>query len=333
MSSANLSFPSRAVARKFYQSLTVSLAIHKPVTLTLFVSAAVRFVEFIICVCFFAHTASPYFVAPIPTLLNGEESFLYAHSIIRQYGFFAGQLAVLTIFIASHPARYRPFISLLALSHLLVAGLGVYVYLTQHLLLAQLLPSLCLNVLIAGALWRWQPEPQPLPNNLDEMALCTIFGFSLPAQWQQGSLRLLCLIAGGLWVLWGLGSTVFWEIGTAQISSDRTMAQNLLAAMQANSVVRNQQGMMLLSIGLITAWAARHPFAYQKIIDFVMVQQVINALSAVVELWFGAIIWSQFLTVFSAQVLTLTLFWILYPLRTIEKTKSELASLSQGQVV
>jgi hypothetical protein len=96
----------------------------------------------------------------------------------------------------------------------------------------------------------------------------------------------ICVIAGVLWILWGLGSTVFWEIGVANISSDSTAERYLLESMQVNAIVRNQQGIVLIAIGAITVFAARNPMAYSKVIDFIIAQQIINAMSAAVELGF-----------------------------------------------
>lgn len=319
MSSANLSLLSKTAAQDLRQTFAITSATHKPIKLTLLASALVHFAEFVICAVFFSHTAAPYFVPPVPTPLNGESSFLYAHSIIRQYGFFALELALFAVLIASHPLCYRPFTILLALSHLMMAGLGAYTVAVGSITSMQFLPAFGLNLMLAWALWHWQPERAVETETHVRSVPCkTVLGLRLSEQWQQRALQVLLLITGGFWILWGLGSTLFWEIGTANISSDRTMEQNLLLAMQANALVRNQQGMMLLSIGLITAWAAWQPLAYRKVIAFVIVQQVINAASAVVELWFGAIVWSQFLTVFSVQVLTLLLFSALYPVQLVE---------------
>jgi hypothetical protein len=82
----------------------------------------------------------------------------------------------------------------------------------------------------------------------------------------------------------------------------------MLESMQANAIVRNQQGIVLIAIGAITAFAARNPAAYSKVIDFIIAQQLINAISAAVELGFGTILLGQFFTVFSVQVVTLLLF-------------------------
>jgi len=74
------------------------------------------------------------------------------------------------------------------------------------------------------------------------------------------------------------------------------------------AIGRNQQGIVLIAIGAITAFAALNPLAYSKVIDFIIAQQIINAISAAVELGFGTILLGQFFTVFSVQLVTLLLF-------------------------
>ena len=81
-----------------------------------------------------------------------------------------------------------------------------------------------------------------------------------------------------------------------------------MESMQANAIVRNEQGIVLIAIGAITAFAALNPAAYSKVIDFIIAQQIINAISAAVELGFGTILLGQFFTVFSVQLVTLLLF-------------------------
>ncbi|MFN3385506.1 MAG: hypothetical protein ACK42Y_02840 [Candidatus Thermochlorobacter sp.] len=316
MSSLALSALPKAAVTHLQKAFPISFESHRSIKVTLLFSAATHFTEFIICVFFFNYAAAPYFVPPIATPIDGSDSFLYAHSIIRQYGFFVVQLALVAAFLISEPARYTPFIYALALARLLMAALGLYAYTLDALSLWQFLPSLILNVGLAFMLWRLAPASLPLLSRheaLQQWRTQTLLGLSLSPLVRWRTLQLLCIIAGGLWILWGLGSTVLWEIGVANISSDSVTEQNLLQAMQANHVVRNQQGLMLFSIGLITAWAARHPLSYCKIMDFILAQQVINAFSAGVELGFGAILLPQFLTVFSVQVFTFGLFYMLRP--------------------
>lgn len=316
MSSIALSTLPKAAVTRLQKVFPISFELHRPIKVVLLLSAVMHFAEFVVSVFFFNYAAAPYFVPPIPTLIDGSDSFLYAHSIIRQYGFFVVQLALVAAFLISEPARYAPFIHALALARLLMAALGIYAYTLDALSLWQFLPSLILNVGLALMLWRLAPASLPLLSRheaLQPWRTQTLLGLSLSPIVRWRALQFLCIIAGGLWILWGFGSTVLWEIGVANISSDSVTEQNLLQAMQANHVVRNQQGLMLFSIGLITALAAHHPLSYYKIIDFILAQQVINAFSAGVELGFGAILLPQFLTVFSVQVFTFGLFYVLRP--------------------
>lgn len=314
MSSIALSALPRAAVAHLQRAFPISFESHRAIKFALVFSAAMHAAEFIVSVFFFHYAAAPYFAPPIATLIDGRESFLYAHSIIRQYGFFVVQLSLVAAFIASEPARYAPFIRALALARLLAAALGLYAYLNDALSLWQLLPPLLVNVGFAVALWRLAPTPQPtMPDALRQEREKKFFGISLSPIAQRRALQLLCVIAGGLWILWGIGSTALWELGVANISRDSAMEMNLLQAMQANHIVRNQQGVMLFSIGLLTAMTARDPFAYVKIIDFVLAQQAINAFSAGVELAFGAIQPPQFFVVFSVQAVTFALFYAMRP--------------------
>lgn len=314
MSSLALSALPRAAVAHLQRAFPISLESHRAIKVALLFSAAMHAAEFIICVFFFHYAATPYFAPPIATLIDGRESFLYAHSIIRQYGFFVVQLSLVAAFIASEPVRYVPFIRALALARLLTAALGLYAYLNGALSLWQLLPPLIMNAGLSLALWVLAPTPLPATQEaLRQAREKKLFGISLSLIAQRRALQFLCVVAGGLWILWGLGSTALWELGVANISSDSAMETNLLQAMQANHVVRNQQGVMLFSIGLLTAMTARDPIAYVKIIDFVLAQQAINALSAGVELGFGAILLPQFLTVFSVQAITFALFYAMRP--------------------
>lgn len=303
---------------------------HKAIKLLLVISALFHASEFFFCNIFFAQFSTPFFLSPVATLtLEGKESFLYAYSITRQYGFFAVQLALLALFAATNPTLYQHVIRLLALTRCAMAGLGIYVFAQGVLTPVQLIPSLLCNLVLAFALFRFTPTERAARRLDDELALLStkqIFGITLSSILQWRLLQTMCLVAGGLWMLWGLGSTVFWEIGVANISSNQAAEMNLLNAMQANFVVRNQQGIMLFGIGAITALAAYFPVAHTRLLEFVMAQQVINALSAVVELAFGAILLPQFFTVFAVQVATLILFYALYPKateRVLNETKKE----------
>jgi hypothetical protein len=243
--------------------------------------------------------------------MNGDESFLYAHSITRQYGFLVIQLSLVAALFATHPERYAPCIRLLAGARVLMASLGIYSLVNGSITLLQLLPALLIDVSLAIALWRLAPKaekPLSAQEILPTLNTKSFFRFSLSPIVQWRALQFICVIAGVLWILWGLGSTLFWEIGVANISSDSTAERYLLESMQVNAIVRNQQGIVLIAIGAITAFAALNPAAYSKVIDFIIAQQIINAISAAVELGFGTILLGQFFTVFSVQVVTLLLF-------------------------
>ncbi len=289
---------------------------NKTIKIALLLSATFHFFEFAICNVFFAQISTPFFVPPIATPVNGEESFLYAHSIIRQYGFFVVQLSLLAVFAATQPVLYRDLIRLLASVRLLTAGFGLYMFAHGELTLVQAIPSVVVDVLLAAWLLAYCPRERVMLTKAAELTLIVqkkLFGITLTPLLQYRLMQALCVIAGATWMLWGLGSTVFWEIGVANISSDGTAQANLLNAMQANHLVRNQQGIMLFAIGAATALGAYFPFSHLRIIEFVMAQQLINALSAVIELLFGTILLTQFLTVFSVQVVTFLLFYALYP--------------------
>jgi hypothetical protein len=311
MSSAVLAVLPKLVTNRLHALFALSFASHKAVKLALLCSAFFHFAEFVWCMLFFQHTAAPYFVPPIATLMNGDESFLYAHSITRQYGFLVIQLSLVAALFATQPERYVPFIRLLAGARLLMASLGTYSFANGSITLLQLLPALLIDVSLAIALWRLAPKAEkPLPTQeiLPTLNTKSFFRFSLSPLMQWRALQFICVIAGVLWILWGLGSTLFWEIGVANISSDSTAERYLLESMQVNAIVRNQQGIVLIAIGAITAFAALNPAAYSKVIDFIIAQQIINAISAAVELGFGTILLGQFFTVFSVQVVTLLLF-------------------------
>lgn len=289
---------------------------HKTIKLVLFSSATVHAIEFAVCNFFFAHISTPFFVSPIATWLNGAESFLYAHSIIRQYGFFAVQLSLLAVFAATEPVLYRNVVYLIAVERLLMAAYGLYAFLQSELTLAQVIPSLVIDLSLATMLFYYCPSEHRAHTRDDELKVLShkkLFGIALTPLQQHLLIQAMCVVAGGLWVLWGLGSTVFWEIGVANISSDKTAEMNLLNAMQANGIVRNQQGIMLFAIGAATMLGAYFPISHLRIIEFVMAQQFINATSAVIELLFGTILMPQFMTVFSVQAITFLLFYALYP--------------------
>ncbi len=311
MSSAVLAVLPKLVTSRLHALFALSLASHKAVKLALLCSAFFHFAEFVWCALFFQHTAAPYFVPPVATLMGGNESFLYAHSITRQYGFLVIQLSLVAALFATQPERCAPFIRLLAGARLLMASLGTYTFTNGAITLWQLLPSLTIDISLAIALWRLAPKAEQTLSAtelLPTLNTKSFFGLSLSPLMQWRALQFLCVIAGILWILWGLGSTVFWEIGVANISSDSTAERYLLESMQANAIVRNEQGIVLIAIGAITAFAALNPIAYSKVIDFIIAQQVINAISAAVELGFGTILLGQFFTVFSVQVVTLLLF-------------------------
>jgi len=117
---------------------------------------------------FFQHTAAPYFVPPVATLMSGNESFLYAHSITRQYGFLVIQLSLVAALFATQPERYAPFIRLLAGARLLMASLGTYSFASGAVTLWQLLPSLTIDIGLAIALWRLAPKAEkPLIRTRD----------------------------------------------------------------------------------------------------------------------------------------------------------------------
>ncbi len=304
-------------AATFFRELFVfSPRANRAVRTLLLISAALHALEFAVCLIFFAQISTPFFAPPIPTLINSEESFLYAHSIIRQYGFFVIQLSLLAVFAATEPVRYRNLIRVLALTRLLMAGLGFYVFTQGELTLAQIIPACAIDIALAALLLRYAPTEILTHTKEAELASLSekkFFGIALSPSLQRLSIQIMCLVAGVLWVLWGLGSTVFWEIGVANISSDGTAEMNLLNAMQANHIVRNQQGVMLFGIGLATMLGAYFSLSHLRILEFVMAQQIINALSAMIELLFGSILFPQFLTVFSVQAITFLLFYGLYP--------------------
>jgi hypothetical protein len=221
------------------------------------------------------------------------------------------QLSLVAALFATQPERYAPCIRLLAGARLLMASLGTYSFANGTITLWQLLPSLTIDISLAIALWRLAPKAEktlPTQEILPTLNTKSFFRFSLSPLMQWRALQVLCVIAGVLWILWGLGSTVFWEIGVANISSDSTAERYLLESMQVNAIVRNQQGIVLIAIGAITAFAALNPLAYSKVIDFIIAQQIINAMSAAVELGFGTILLGQFFTVFSVQLVTLLPF-------------------------
>jgi hypothetical protein len=302
-----------------------SLDAHRNVKLWLIVSATLHVAEFLVCNFFFAQFSTPFFVAPVAAPLNGSESFLYAHSITRQYGFFAIQLAALALFVASNPPLYQHATAILALARGAMAGFGLYAFAQGDLTLAQLAPSFLMNASLAVMLFRNLPRERATFAIDEELKFLTdkfVFGVRLAPMFQFRSLQALCIIAGALWMLWGLGSSVFWEIGVANISSDRAAELNLLNAMQANHIVRNQQGALLFVIGAATALAAYFPISHHRLLEFVMAQQIINALSAVLELMLDVILLPQFLTVFGVQAATFLLFYALYSKPTTQE-KSE----------
>ncbi len=318
------SLSSKQVVNAVRKVLWVSFTSHKPIKVVLLISALLHGIEFLICTFGFEYGATFHFSTPVATRIGGEESLRYAHSIIRQYGFFVVQLALVALWVAREPVQYAPFIRVLALARVLMAALSMSVALEQTLSVWQWLPALMIDVGIASALWILTPKSPSLPTmaeDLKHLEAKKVVGLSITPLVQWRALQLLCLIAGTLWILWGLGSTILWEIGVANISSDQTMEQELLQAMQANHVVRNQQGVMLMSIGIITAMAAKNPLSYRYIIEFAIAQQVINAFSALVELSFGAILLTQFLTVVSVQVITFVLF---YGLNALTQSRGEM---------
>jgi len=329
MSSAVLSVLPKLVTNRLHALFALSFASHKSIKLVLLCSALFHFAEFVWCALFFQHTAAPYFVPPVATLMNGDESFLYAHSITRQYGFLVIQLSLVAALFATHPERYAPCIRLLAGARVLMASLGIYSLVNGSITLLQLLPALLIDVSLAIALWRLAPKaekPLSAQEILPTLNTKSFFRFSLSPLMQWRALQFICVIAGVLWILWGLGSTLFWEIGVANISSDSTAERYLLESMQANAVVRNEQGIVLIAIGAITAFAARNPLAYSKVIDFIIAQQIINAMSAAVELGFGTILLGQFFTVFSVQLVTLLLFASL-KFTVGDKTKTDIVAM------
>ncbi|PIO49126.1 MAG: hypothetical protein CMR00_00065 [[Chlorobium] sp. 445] len=87
MSSIALSTLPKAAVTRLQKVFPISFELHRPIKVVLLLSAVMHFAEFVISVFFFNYAAAPYFVPPIPTLIDGSDSFLYAHSIIRQYGF------------------------------------------------------------------------------------------------------------------------------------------------------------------------------------------------------------------------------------------------------
>jgi hypothetical protein len=108
MSSAVLSVLPKLVTSRLHALFALSLASHKSIKLVLLCSALFHFTEFVWCALFFQHTAAPYFVPPVATLMSGNESFLYAHSITRQYGFLVIQLSLVAALLphnlnATHP--------------------------------------------------------------------------------------------------------------------------------------------------------------------------------------------------------------------------------------
>jgi len=313
-----VSFALPKVASSIFRS-AFSMTSHRSVKLLLGTSVLLHLAEFFICSFFFTQASAPFFVAPTATLIDGKESFLYAYSITRQYGFFTVQLSLLALFAATNPPLYQHAVRILALARLAMAGFGLYAFAQGNLTLFQLMPSFLSNVGLAALLLRHCPTerlPLTVVQDLNGVSDKYTLGIKLTPSVQRRLLQALCIIAGGLWMLWGLGSTVFWEIGVANISSDRAAELNLLNAMQANHIVRNQQGLLLFSIGAATALGAYFPMSHVRLLEFVMAQQVINATSAVVELMFGAIFLPQFLTVFSAQVVTYLVVYMLYPTAT-----------------
>jgi hypothetical protein len=219
MSSAVLSVLPKLVTNRLHALFVLSFASHKSIKLVLLCSAFFHFAEFVWCALFFQHTAAPYFVPPVATLMSGDESFLYAHSITRQYGFLVIQLSLVAALFATHPERYAPCIRLLAGARVLMASLGTYSFANGTITLWQLLPSLTIDISLAIALWRLAPKAEKTLSAqeiLPTLNTKSFFRFSLSPLMQWRALQFLCAIAGILWILWGLGSTVFWEIGVAQ---------------------------------------------------------------------------------------------------------------------
>jgi hypothetical protein len=250
--------------------------------------------------------------------VQGAE-FQYAHSIIRQYGFFVIQLSLTALLFATNPVLYQNFIRAFAAARLAMAALSGYAFATSSISFMHFFPVFVWEIGMAILLFVLAPnQKNTLSREAERRALSganpvSVFGIVLAPKWQYLALQWLCAIAGGLWILWALGSTVFWEIGAANISSEKAVEMNLINAMRLNNIVRCEQGVMLFGIGLLTLMTAQHPIYHRQMLLFIMAQQIINASNAALELAFGAILPPQFLTVFSVQVITLILFYVLYP--------------------
>ncbi|MDX2128206.1 MAG: hypothetical protein SFU91_04140 [Chloroherpetonaceae bacterium] len=289
----------------------------RPIKIVLISAAVVYLIEFIICNLFFAQTSTPFFLPPIPTPSTEGTNFLYAHSITRQYGFFVIQLALTSLLFGTNPVLFQNFIRAFAAVRFTMVVLGVYALVISSISLMHFLPVLIWEAGVAVLLLILCPsQKNNFSHETERLALKVqqvAFGIKLAPHFQHIALRVLCAIAGVLWILWALGSTIFWEVGVANISSDKTAEMNLVAAMRLNSIVRCEQGVMLFGIGLLTLLTSQFPVFHRQMLVFIMAQQVINALSAAVELAFGTILFPQFLLVASVQVITFILFFLLYP--------------------
>jgi hypothetical protein len=301
---------------QFRETFSVSLNHHKTLKAVLLLSAGLYIAEFFISLFFYASTSTPFFLPPIPTETLSGQNFLYAHSIIRQYAFFVLELALATLVIAARPDTYRPFLFLLIFIELLSSAFAAFMGFHGHLVAAQWIPAAGFHISIAALLGIFMPKSVPILSTDAErntLAPLHLFAMTLPPRLHYTILQLSAAIAGGLWILWGLGSTVFWELGVQNISSDKTAELRLIDAMRLNFIVRSEQGLMLIAIGLITLLTAWRPVRWRQMMAFILIQQVLNAISAAVELGFGTILFPQFLTVVGVQAFTFVLFYMLYP--------------------
>jgi hypothetical protein len=297
---------------QFRETFSVSLNHYKTLKAVLLLSAGFYVAEFFISLFFFGSTSTPFFLPPIPTATLSGQDFLYAHSIIRQYAFFALELALATLVVAAHPDTYRPFLFLLIFIELLSSAFAVFTGVYGHLTAAQWIPVAGVHTVIAVLLVVFMPKPIPVVSAEHERNTVAPIPFLSP-RLHYTILQLSAAVAGGLWILWGLGSTVFWELGVQNISSDKTAELRLIDAMRLNFIVRSEQGLMLIAIGLITLLTAWRPVRWRQMMAFILIQQVLNAISAAVELGFGTILFPQFLTVVGVQAFTFVLFYMLYP--------------------
>ncbi|MBC8042077.1 MAG: hypothetical protein IAF08_01415 [Rhizobacter sp.] len=290
---------------------------HGPVKSLLLLAALFHLAEFFICKFFFSQTSGPFFHPPVATAVAGQETFLYAHSIIRQYGTFALQLGLINFIVATNPPKFSRFVRLLVVIELCAAAFAfAQLWRSEVPAVAMWITGLW-NLMIAAGLWLFAPkETLSLPSPAAERAAMgefNLFGLRISGNVRYLVLKTSLLIVGLTWTLWAFGSTVFWQIGVAGISSTKGVEGDLVRAMGANDIVRNGQGLLLFAIGAVCLLASQRPAHFAAFVWFVMLQQGINFISAVIELSFGSIAWPQFFIVAGGQAAIALYFYLLLP--------------------